>query len=199
MAATRAVVALTSSAQRRLAHRGGVGCRAACRRHRAKRLGRPARRSWRHCDWLDAWVGAPRRRARRIAKPGAGSRLDRRRRPHVRSANESAGSRRRRPVWSGEDRRGVTARSGCRGVDADDAVDELCQMACGGPLWGGRVGVGLGESPRGTTADGQPCGLDRLLIRPARWARPTPAPANRTRQPIGCQLHNESYRGASRA
>jgi hypothetical protein len=58
------------------------------------------------------------------------------------------------------------------------------------------------ESPRGITVMGHnPAGLDRLLIRRAWWARPTPAPgqtAQTSRQPTtGCQLHNESCRSAS--
>jgi hypothetical protein len=43
------------------------------------------------------------------------------------------------------------------GVDADDAVDELCQHGhCGSPPWMGAavVGVGLEESPRGITVTG---------------------------------------------
>jgi hypothetical protein len=66
------------------------------------------------------------------------------------------------------------------GVDADDAIDELCQHGHAVVLlvWGAAVvGVGLGGVTARHDCDGsQPCGLDRLLIRPAWWARPTPAP-----------------------
>ena len=225
IAATRARVALrrvvssTRSASRSPRRRGWPGGRG--RAPRGRPGPRPARRSWRRCAGLAAWVGRPRRPAHRAA---AGTRPGRRRscpppRPPS-SDGQAAGAwakSEQPPVAGGVGAGGGLGQHAAQagdggggqgvavGVDADDAVDRSASMAmrwsswCGGRPWSVSAWE---ESPRGRTVMGHnPCRLDRLLIRPAWWARPTPAPRQTARaegNPPGCQLHNESCRGAER-
>src|SRR4029450_13122364 len=91
------------------------------------------------------------------------------------------------------------------GVDADDAVDELCQYGHrGGPPGVGAavVGVGLGGVTARHNCDGShPCRVGQAADQASVVGQAdagTPADSSdlkATRQ--GCQLHNESCRGAS--